>query len=216
MRNTLTIISFLFLTNFLMAQSGEWRVLSGVKISSKWGQKPPYSRFGEDVFIDVEEVKPIVLSTFSAIYSNKLTSTFQWSLGFNYNNKGFREIGVGNLIGGGGSQYYNRKNTMHYLGILGGVRCNFIQKDRWHIGFETLLNPEIQVQNYLDFTKLNLSTINMFYIEKKVNDHFSIVLNVLSLRSRGAGMNPWFSQYALCTALKVSQILHYPSIFKIT
>ena len=176
MRNTLIIINLFFFSNFLMAQSGEWRVLGGVKMSSKWQGSQAYSIIDTDVYWQIESTKPISLGTYSVIYSNKISSKLDWSVGINYNEKGFKEKGLFYDFPSATFPFENNR-IRQYIGLLAGVRYNFIQKGTWKLGIETLINPETEMQGYQDVKKTAVSSMNMLNIEKAVNKHFSIVLS---------------------------------------
>ena len=175
MRKTLVFIALLLLSNLINAQSGEWRFLYGEKISSKWGQKPPYSIPSDDIAIGILEIKPLNLGSSSIIYSRKLISKLDWSLGIHYNLKGFREIGV---IHDFGAKYdYRNNKIMHFIGILAGFRYNFLKKDTWKLGVETFINPEIQIISTYSLKKIPISSMSLFYAEKSINRHLAIVVN---------------------------------------
>ncbi len=175
MRKTLIFIALIFSNNFINAQSGEWRFLYGEKISSKWGQKPPYYLPAIDVSFAVNEVQSLNLGSSSIIYSKSLNSKFDWSLGINYNRKGFEEIGIVNDFG---NQYpFSQKKVFNFIGILAGFRYNFLEKNTWKIGIETLINPEMEVQGYGNLKKITLSSMSLLYVEKAINRHLAIAMN---------------------------------------
>ena len=175
MRKTLIFITLLLLSNLIKAQSGEWHFLYGEKISSKWGQKPPYYLPAIDVGFAVNEIQSLNLGSSSIIYSQSLNSIFDWSLGIHYNRKGFKEIGIVNDMG---NEYpFSQKKVFNFVGILAGFRYNFLKKNTWKLGIETLVNPEMEVQGYGDLKKITLSSMNMFYVEKAINRHLAVVMN---------------------------------------
>ena len=175
MRKTLIFIALLLLSNQIKAQSGEWRFLYGEKISSKWGQKPPYYLPAIDVSFAVNEIQSLNLGSSSIIYSRSLNSKFDWSLGIHFNRKGFKEIGIANDFG---FQYaFSQKRVFNFVGILAGFRYNFIKKNTWKFGIETLINPEMEVQGNGDLKKVTFSSMNMLYAEKAINRHLAIVVN---------------------------------------
>ena len=175
MRKTLIFIALIFLNTFTNAQSGEWRFLYGEKISSKWGQKPPYYLSAIDVGFAVDEIQSLNLGSSSIIYSQSLNSKFDWSLGIHYNRKGFREIGT--LHDFGAKYDYRNNQIMDFIGILAGFRYNFLKKNTWKLGVEAFVNPEIEVQGYRSLKKFPFSSMGMFYAEKAINRHLAIVVN---------------------------------------
>ena len=175
MRKTLIFITLLLLSNQIKAQSGEWRFLYGEKMSSKWGQKPPYTIPSDDVAFVVNEVQSLYLASSSIIYSRNLSSKFDWSLGIHYNRKGFREIGT--LHDFGAKYDYRNNQIMDFIGILAGFRYNFLKKNTWKLGVEAFVNPEIEVQGYRSLKKFPFSSMGMFYAEKSINHYLAIVVN---------------------------------------
>ena len=175
MRKTLIFIALIFLNTFTNAQSGEWRFLYGEKISSKWGQKPPYYLSAIDVGFAVDEIQSLNLGSSSIIYSQSLNSKFDWSFGIQYNRKGFKEIGIFNDMG---SEYpFSQKRVFNFVGILAGFRYNFLKKNTWKLGIETLINPEMEVQGNGDLKKITFTSMNIFYVEKAINRHLAIIMN---------------------------------------
>lgn len=177
MRYTLLFTVILFLQNSLVAQSGEWRVLGGAKMSSKW-QKQAYGFSGDDAALSVETTEPINLGTYSLIYSRPINLKWAWSVGINYNAKGLKEKGTF-FDATIRPNYYNYEgnNVMKYIGSLVGARYTFFDKKGWQFNAEMLLNPEIEIQGYRSMKKLAVSSMAVLNIEKRINNHFSVVLN---------------------------------------
>lgn len=167
----------MFLPNSLVAQSGEWRVLGGAKMSSRW-QKQPYNISGGDVFWHIKATQPIDLVTYSLIYSHPINAKWAWSVGINYNAKGFKEKGIYfdptiELI----PHNFENNNIMKYIGGLVGARYTFVDKKGWRFGSEILLNPEIEKEGYRNLRKLAVSSLFLFNVEKTITPHLSLVLN---------------------------------------
>ena len=174
MRNTLTIISFLFFSTFLMAQSNEWRVWGGIKTSSlRQGSQPFYITY-EDYSRIVNAIQPIQLSTYSLVYSHKISTKWHLSLGLNYNKKGFKAI----FYDSSPSVATSKINVIRdYWGFLIGTRYNIYQKNSWKMNIEILANPEFAKLELQDVKKFAVSSIALLNIEKQISGNFSIVLN---------------------------------------
>lgn len=177
MRYTLLFTVILFLQNSLVAQSGEWRVLGGVKMSSRW-QKQPYSISDVDAGWHVQATQAINLGTYSLIYSRPIKTKWAWSVGLNYNAKGIKEKGLSfdlttELI----PRSFEYNKIIEYIGSLVGARYTFFDKKGWQFNAEMLLNPEIEMQGYHNMKKLAVSSMAVFNIEKALNSHFLVVLN---------------------------------------
>ncbi len=175
MHKILTIINFIFFTNCLMAQSSGWRVLGGVKISSRW-QTQPYAQIHIDSYSQIEETEPIALSTFSVIYSHEINSKWDWSIGMNFNKKGFKEIGTFHDFPPSVTAFKTNR-IRDYIGGLMGARYNFYQKNTWKIYSEIFFNPEIEKSSYQDVKKFAVSSIVLLNIEKQIISHLTIALN---------------------------------------
>lgn len=177
MRYTLLFSIVLFLQNSLVAQSGEWRVLGGIKMSSRW-QSQAYGISGDDVFWQIESTEPISLGTYSLIYSRKISPKWAWSLGLNYNAKGIKQKGIFYDATVVPDRYIYAENRINkYIGSLIGVRYTFFDKKGWQFGTEVLMNPEIEMQGYGNMKKFALSSMAVLNIEKILNRHLSVLLN---------------------------------------
>ena len=175
MRNLFTISGFLFFANFLIAQSGEWRVLSGVKISSKWDSNIPYSPTDADVPYVSYQHKSIICNSVSAIYTSKLSPHVDWNLGFHFNNKGFKqlekhwsEMAVSNL---------EKNKIQYYSGILMGLRYNCFEKNTWKLSAEVFINPEINIRKYDYLKRIGISSIAQLSIEKHITKQIKLTFN---------------------------------------
>ena len=93
MRNTITIIGFLFFANYIVAQSGEWRVLGGIKNATSWQGSQSYTIKDIDVAWDIRSTSSISAHTFSILYSHSFYPKWSWSVGININQKGYIEKG---------------------------------------------------------------------------------------------------------------------------
>ena len=175
MRYTLILILTFTISNVLIAQSGQWRFLGGVKMSSKW-QQQQYGIFAEDVHWQIEDTEPINLATYSLIYSKKIQQKWEWSVGLNYNLKGYKVTGTLHDFTVG-SIPLKENEIRQYAGILAGVGYLLFEKKNWRIGTELFINPEIELQGYHDVKKLAVSSVSLINFEKAFNKHFSIVLN---------------------------------------
>ena len=176
MRNTLTIIIFLFFTNFLLAQSNGWRVLGGVKMSSRWQGSQAYYIRSIDAYWQIDETEPIGLRTFSVIYSHKMSSKWDWSVGMNFNKKGFKEIGTFYDFPPSITAFKTNR-IRDYMGALMGTRYNFYTKNTWKMYSEILFNPEFEKSGYIDAKKFAVSSIVLLNIEKQITSHLSIAIN---------------------------------------
>ncbi len=177
MRYTFLFTIIFFLQNLLVAQSSEWRVLGGVKMSSRW-QKQPYYIPGGDTYIQIDAIAPLQLETYSLIYSRPINAKWAWTVGLNYNAKGIKERGIFHDATTIPDHFaFENNNVMEYIGGLVGARYLFFDKKGWRFGAEMLMNPEIEMQGYRNLKKLAVSSLAVFNIEKAINPHFAVVLN---------------------------------------
>lgn len=174
MRNLFTIIVLLFFTNFLVAQTSEWRVLGGFKNATSWQGSQSYTINDIDVAWDIYSTSPISAHTFSILYGHSFYPKWSWSVGININQKGYLEKGIfKDAYEPTQRPYYNEK-IRPYWGFLIGSQYEFYKKNSWACNIELLINPETEKYGYSDAKKWGLSSLLMLNIEKSISKHFAV------------------------------------------
>jgi hypothetical protein len=146
--------------------------------SSHFRQKTqPYLIKGEDYFWQIDVTEPIQAATYSLIYSRQINPKWAWSVGIPYNPKGFKLKGTFNDPTESIVRVYENRVIIPYIGVLGGVRYTFFDKNAWKLNVETFINPEIEAVGSQGLRKIGISSMASLNIEKAFSPHFSAILN---------------------------------------
>jgi hypothetical protein len=175
MKNTLIVIFTLLATTFMAAQKGEWSLHAGLKVSHKWGEKPPYIYRGIDSHTAIEKIEPLVTTCLLLIYSRQVSRKLYLSIGLNRDVKGYKEFGKENDASSLPPSIapYEDKKHIPYLGFLTGVKYKFGKT----VSIENLINGQFETFGYVFHRNFAFSNVFTTHFDVKLTNKFSAVIS---------------------------------------